>query len=139
LVNGLSNDVPLTGSQYSQIGAVGDVSKIGNGTFEGTTEATEKGLVYEKAPYHGTTGNSIKSKAPKNGQATLNTSVEIKATTSRRVGVDPSTGEYVVFDETQEGVFHGHVRSWNELTSQMQNALRNAGFVNKNGKILMGK
>ena len=41
-----------------------------------------------------------------------------------------------MFDETTPGVFHGHVRSWSELTNAMRAALRKAGLVNKKGKIL---
>jgi len=54
--------------------------------------------------------------------------------TTRRVGI--SDGEIVVFDETSKGVFHGHVRSWSELSEQIKAALRKAGMVNKKGKIL---
>jgi len=47
--------------------------------------------------------------APTNGQQALEDSVSIKPTTSRRVSVDPSTGEFVVFDETYpgSGTYHG--------------------------------
>jgi hypothetical protein len=89
---------------------------------------------FENAPYHGKTSNSVKSKAPNDGQAALNNSVSIGSNTTRRVGV--SNGEIVVLDQTSPEVFHGHVRSWNELTPQMQSALRKAGLVNKKGKII---
>ena len=54
--------------------------------------------------------------------------------TSRRVGV--SNGQIIVFDETSPGVYHGHVRSWQELTQPMKNALIENGLVNRHGKIL---
>ena len=91
--------------------------------------------VYEKASYHGSKSNSIKNKAPNLGQEALDNSVPIKeGTTTRRVGI--SDGEIVVFDETTQGVFHGHVRSWGELSQSMQAALRKSGLVTKKGKII---
>ena len=59
-----------------------------------------KDLKYKDAPYHGTTGNSIKSARPTDGQKVLNNSLQIKPTSERRIGVDKDTGEFVVFDET---------------------------------------
>lgn len=59
----------------------------------------------------------------------------MKDTSPRRVSVDSSTGEFVVFDQTREGIFHGHVPSWDELTREMQNVLIDAGKVTSKGKI----
>ena len=89
---------------------------------------------YEKADYHGKKNNSVKNKAPNKGQEALDNSVSIGPNTTRRVGI--SDGEIVVFDETSSGIFHGHVRSWSELSEQMKAALRKAGKVNKKGKII---
>lgn len=88
---------------------------------------------YEKAGYHNK-GNKVKSAAPKNAQEALDKSVPIKTTTTRRVSVDGD--QFVVFDETSPGVFHGHVRTWSELTQVMKNALVKAGLAKRNGKIL---
>ena len=44
--------------------------------------------------------------------------------------------QFVVFYETSPGVFHGHVRTWSELTQSMQNALVKAGLAKRNEKIL---
>ena len=88
---------------------------------------------YEKASYHNN-GNSVKSAAPINGQLALDNSVSIGANTSRRIGI--SDGQFVVLDMTTNGIFHGHVRTWNELTQSMKNALINAGMTNRKGKIL---
>ena len=96
------------------------------------------GREYQPAPYHGRFDNSVKSRAPTNGQYVLDSSVQVKKTSPRRVGVDESTGELVVFDQTYEGVFHGHVRSWGDLTTQMRNALRRAGVVDNRGRIVRG-
>lgn len=78
-------------------------------------------------------GNTVKSAAPKNGQAALDNSVSVGSNTTRRIGI--SNNQFVVLDETSTGVFHGHVRSWNDLTQKMQNALKNANKVTKRGKI----
>lgn len=55
-------------------------------------------------------------------------------TITQRVGV--SDGELVVFDETTEGVFQGHVCDWDEMSQQMKNALISSGKTNKKGKII---
>ena len=89
---------------------------------------------YEKADYHGNKNNAKKNKAPNKGQEALDNSVAISPNTTRRVGI--SDGEIVVFDETTSGIFHGHVRSWNELSESMKAALRKEGMVNKKGKII---
>jgi hypothetical protein len=64
--------------------------------------------------------------------------MQIKDTSPRRVGVDRDTGDFVVFDETHpgQGVFHGYVRGWGELTQEMQNSMVRGGLVNRRGKIL---
>ena len=64
----------------------------------------------------------------------MDNSVSIGPNTTRRVGI--SDGEIVVFDETTSGVFHGHVRSWNELSEIMKSVLGKAGMVNKKGRII---
>ena len=87
---------------------------------------------YQKASYHNK-GNSLKSAAPINGQDALDNSVSIGSNTMRRVGV--SNGQFVVLDETYSGVYHGHVRTWGQLTQQMKNALIKANLVNRRGKI----
>jgi filamentous hemagglutinin len=68
----------------------------------------------------------------------LASAVRVKETSTRRVGVDPASGEIVVFDEHLPGRFHGHVRSWEELTPAMQHALEQAGLVTKRGRIIEG-
>ena len=109
-------------------------SLYNNITGEGTGKVHQNGT-FENAPYHGKVDNSVKSRALQDGQAALDNSVPVSPdTTTRRVGV--SNNEIVVLDETTEGVFHGHVRSWEDLTPKMQNALRKAGLVDKKGKII---
>jgi hypothetical protein len=76
---------------------------------------------------------------PTNGQNALNNSVQVKETSSRRVGVDIENGQIVVFDETHPGknIFHGHVRSWEELTQMQRNALIRANWVDRRGRIII--
>ena len=100
------------------------------------------GLVYEASPKHGSTAygtsRGVSSVAPENGQSALESSVQIKDTSTRRVGIDRETGDFVVFDETYpgQGTFHGHVRGWGDLTQEMQNSLVRGGLANRKGKIL---
>ena len=103
------------------------------GSRKNTGEGGSNG-VYEKAPYHGKNNSGRKNKAPMNGQEALDNSVPIGSNTTRRIGI--SEGEIVVLDETNPGIFHGHVRSWDELSEAMKAALRKSGKVNKKGKII---
>jgi hypothetical protein len=98
---------------------------------KGKSVGAMRRLDYEASPKHGATARGRISKAPTNGQEALDTSVQVKATSPRRVGVDPQTGEYVVFDQTSPGKFHGHVRTWNELTPEMKRALTDSGMTSK--------
>ncbi len=93
---------------------------------------------YEPSPKHGPTQRGDVAAAPRDGQAALDRSVQVKPTSARRVGVDPANQEIVVLDETYPGqqVFHGHVRSWSELRPAMQAALRRAGLVDARGRII---
>lgn len=66
---------------------------------------------------------------------------EMRSRVVRFVAAAPSAflaGDFVVFDRTSEGVFHGHVRPWNELTPQKQNTLRRSGMADRRGRILVG-
>ncbi|CWO41414.1 polymorphic toxin MafB class 1 [Neisseria meningitidis] len=95
---------------------------------------------YKDASYHGKNDNSVKSRAPTNGQAALDNSVQVKSTSPRRVGVDKANNEIVVLDKTQTfnngfAEYHGHVRSWQDLHTDQKNALKKAGLVNSKGKI----
>jgi hypothetical protein len=75
---------------------------------------------------------------PRNGQSALDRSVQVSDTSSRRVGVDAASGQIVVFDETFPGqcIFHGHVRTWDQLTPKMRSALYKAGLTDLKGRIL---
>ncbi|HFC6479832.1 TPA: polymorphic toxin-type HINT domain-containing protein [Neisseria meningitidis] len=88
---------------------------------------------YKDASYHGKNDNSVKSRAPTNGQAALDNSVQVKSTSPRRVGVDKANNEIVVLNKTQtfnngSAEYHGHVRSWQDLHTDQKNALKKAGL-----------
>lgn len=61
-------------------------------------------------------------------------SVQVKPTAPRRVAYEADSGEFVVLDQTQAGQWHGHVRTWEELTPEMQRALIDQGVVDRKGK-----
>lgn len=93
-------------------------------------------LTYKASAKHhaGVRGDFI-SAAPTNGQAALDASTQIKSTSPRRIAVDTDAQEFVVFDQTVVGEFHGHVRTWEQLSDQMKSLLRKQGLVNKKGRI----
>lgn len=89
---------------------------------------------YENAPYHTRKSNPIKSKAPIDGEDALQRSIQINPDSSRRIAI--SNGEFVVLSETLPGLYHGHVRTWEQLGEDMQNILTNSGLVRNKGKII---
>ncbi|WP_241604081.1 hypothetical protein, partial [Rosenbergiella nectarea] len=93
-------------------------------------------LSYESAPYHGTTNNTVKNKAPTYGQDALDMSIQIKDTSTRRIGVDFKKNEIVVFDNTINDTYHGHVRSWQELTHEMKNILIKNGIADNKERVI---
>lgn len=99
-------------------------------------ESNASPLMYEVNPKHTAVRRGQISAAPRDGQKALASSVRIKETSTRRVGVDHTNGEIVVFDEHLPGRFHGHVRAWNELTPTMKHALEQAGLMNRRGRII---
>ena len=93
-------------------------------------------LEFDAASYHGKADTPVKSKGPANGQEALENSVQVKPTSPRRIGVDPATEEFVVFDRTGGDVYHGHVRPWDKLHQDMKNALIKTKKVDNKGNIL---
>ncbi|MER5429828.1 RHS repeat-associated core domain-containing protein [Streptomyces sp. NPDC002588] len=83
--------------------------------------------IYEAGGKHGSEARSSSrgenSAEPQDGQGALDNSVQIKPTSPRRVGVDPSNGDTVILDRTgvvpcgcttpggTNEIFHGHVRT----------------------------
>ena len=62
--------------------------------------------------------------------------LKIKKDFGLRCLVDKSTGEIVIFDETypSSGMYHGHVRKWDDLNQEMKNKLITEGLFKSNGK-----
>lgn len=96
-------------------------------------------LEFDAASYHGKADTPVKSKGPVNGQEALENSIQVKPTSPRRIGVDPDTSEFVVFDRTGGDVYHGHVRPWDKLHQDMKNALIKAKKADNKGNILGAK
>ena len=96
----------------------------------------KKKLVYKRNPKHGERKTGKIGAEPKNPGKVLKESIEMPGNTTRRIGIDKDTGEFVIFDEHKLGEFHGHTRSWSELTQKMQSVFRKAGLVSKKGKII---
>jgi RHS repeat-associated protein len=112
-------------------------AQVGGKAAEGLS--ADRRLVFQASPKHppGVSPRPGVSPGPINGQAALDQSLAISRTTSRRVGIDYDAGQFSVFDETHpgQGVFHGHVRPWSDLTPKMQAVLREWFGVTKSGKI----
>jgi hypothetical protein len=72
--------------------------------------------VYEPSEKHGSEDRGDISRAPADEQEALDNSVQVKDTSTRRVGVDKDNDEIVIFDEIHpgKGIFHGHVRPWDK-------------------------
>lgn len=123
-------------------GAAKGILKAEGVAVEGPNAAASVGaarrLEYEAAPYHGKVDNAVKSRAPINGQDALDMSIQVKESSPRRIGIDYSAKEFVVFDKTIGVKYHGHVRVWADLHKDMQNALKKAGMVDNKGNILTG-
>lgn len=106
------------------------------GSNRGGSVGAARRMEFEAAEYHGAVSNGVKSRGLLNGQEALNLSVQVKPTSPRRVGIDYSTGEFVVFDKTINNIYHGHVREWSDLHPDMQRALQGSGMADRRGNIL---
>ena len=98
------------------------------------------GQAFEDAPYHGrsvqTGPRGVKSAAPRDGAAALRNSYRVSDSAPRRIGVDIANKEIVVLDRTKEGLWHGHVRDWNQLTQAMRSTLIKNGLADPRGRII---
>jgi hypothetical protein len=99
-------------------------------------QLTDPTLKYDPNPKHDVVRPGV-SPQPANGQLALDNSVTYKSTTTSRVGIDPRTGDIVVLDDTNNGMYHGHIETWSELDQNQQNALMNDGFIDKRGRIIL--
>jgi len=89
---------------------------------------------YGDADYHHKNSQGPKSPAPQDGQKALDNSMQIKKGSPHRIAIEQ--GKFVVLNQTQPGLYHGHVRSWEQLRPAMQRALQKAGKVTLSGKII---
>jgi len=126
-----SSPVPPRGPGAAHIH---DESFSANRTFERSEKHSGKDRKF---------GGKKIAKEPSDGQAALDFSFQVSNNSPRRIGLDVVNNEFVIFDRTGNkvvnkevagGVFHGHVRSWDELESPMKKLLEDRGLV-KNGKI----
>jgi len=116
--------------------AIDEKLRLDDGKIENLTENDSPvKRHFEDNAKHGPKRRGNASKAPANPQDVLDNSFELPGNTSRRIGIDYKTYEFNVFDEHAPGKFHGHVRTYKELSPQMQSLLRKEGLVNKKGKI----
>ena len=99
-----------------------------------------KGQTYEDAPYHGQTSQvgprGVKSAAPRDGVKALRNSYGVSENAPRRIAADAVSGQFVILDRTGKGLWHGHVRIWDNLTQGMRNALIRNGITNQRGKVI---
>ncbi len=94
-------------------------------------------LRHEGVGYHGRQQSGKKSPSATNPQSALNQSHQISPNSPRRIGVDPVSGEIVVFHHTTGNVFHGHLRNWGNISPAMRNALiRNGVFTPKGRPVI---
>lgn len=100
---------------------------------EGEGKNPTGSLVYEPSPKHAQPGPGVGTE-PTNPEELLQQSVPVKATSTQRIAYDPTTGEIVVFRETNPGVYHGYVVEYLDLAQDQRNALYKAGLVNLRGK-----
>ena len=127
----------VTAAEGGVIGGIfGAAAAIPGSPGKGDGGADHSNGKYEDASYHNKNqGNSTKNKAPKDGQKALDDSLPLNEnTTDRRIGI--SNDEIVILDKTSDGLYHGHVREWSELTEKMKSVLRKAGLVDKKGNII---
>jgi hypothetical protein len=121
--------------------------KRGPGAAHIHDESFSTNRTFERSVKHGgrerVVGGKKVAKEPADGQSALDFSFQISNNSPRRIGIDVKNNEFVVLDRTGHritnkevtgGVFHGHVRMWDELDRPMQKLLEERGFV-KNGRI----
>jgi hypothetical protein len=95
-------------------------------------------LIYEPYSKHHPNAGAEIGPEPSNPQALLKKSVVLGPNTDRRIAFDPATGKYAVFDWSGDGPgsYHGHTRSWGELSNSMKAVLSRSPFFlnNRNGR-----
>jgi len=104
--------------------------------------------LYEGAKYHHQNSKgghrSGKSACPVNGQWSLDCSRKASDSATSRYRIGFNGSEFAVFSYTGKSVrngipvdiWHGHVRSWNQLEHEMRNVAYEQGWATLRGKIL---
>ena len=80
----------LSGSEEARKEAWNSIARegaLGAAAVVGVHGRAVPRLTYEAASYHGKVDTVTKSRAPANGQDALNTSVQVKQTSTRRIGI----------------------------------------------------
>ena len=92
---------------------------------------------YDDAGYHKNYQSGSKSPRPINGQKALDNSFEVLDKKNTRIALSES--QFIVLRRTMDGLYHGYVSTWRELTQGMRNVLINQGLVKDTGKIIRCK
>ncbi len=125
---------------------------VGPGAASVHDEAFAVNRVYEaevSVPKHTKTSRTVGGRTvgaePRNGQRALDNSIPLN--NRRRIGVDVANDQIVVLDRTGNlvrdkrvvgGIYHGHVRSWGQLSKDMRAVLTTYGIkVSNKGKITL--
>ena len=100
-----------------------------------------EGLKYEPNPKHPPAGSVAAGERtvtpePMNPQESLDISVPFSSNSPSGVAVDPKSGEFIVFEPSAPGRYHGYAVTWDQLSQQQKNALIRTGQVNVKGKIV---
>ena len=114
-----------------------DKNKYPNGRYGGTPyhNKNSKGV---RVPSENRKG--MKSPPPIDGQAALDNSIKLEGDSCRRVAREGNN--IVVLDITFDGLYHGHIRSLEEIinggdaTQAIRNALQDAEIINHRGRFL---
>ncbi len=113
---------------------------------------------YELNPKHGPEPKTVRGKyigkRPTNPETTLQGSLALGGNSQkRRIGYDPDTAEISIFDRDRDwwdrmddgdpiqigGIWHGHVRPWDQLNLQMKKTLIDAGMFDHKGNYIGGE
>lgn len=116
-----------------------DTTLGGDSESKFLAEVKSEKIVFEHFDDHHANSKGEKSPPPTNPKRALENSVKIKDTSTRRVYAfvnELGANEFGVLDEHLPNRYHGHRRSWEQLTQEMKNALQDARKTNEKGKIL---
>ena len=88
---------------------------------------------YKDTEYHHRNSSGRKSPAPIDGQRALDNSLAVE-NSECRVAIEGD--KFVVLEKTSRELYHGHVRTWKELSMKMQQSIQGAGLTNHRGKFI---